>query len=107
MSIPATQTVQYYTTRDGTSVAIAQKSLVSSAPGTGTTETVVPVSAVTSGGGTTTSFQINADTLQLIGLSGALPNSNLFVNSPHTMWERDAEGTRIPSQVIVPCLLLG
>lgn len=98
MSIPATQTVQYYTTRDVTPVAIAQKSLVSSASGgTGTTETVVPVSAVTSG--TTTSFHINADTLQLIGLSGALPNSNLFVNYPHTMWERDAEGNRIPIQV--------
>jgi hypothetical protein len=32
-------------------------------------------------------------------LSGALPNSNLFVNYPHTMWERDAEGNRIPIQV--------
>ena len=98
MSIPATQTVQYYTTRDGTPVAIAQKSLVSSASGTGTTETVVPVTS----GTTTASFHINADTLQLIGLSGALPNSNLFVNYPHTMWERDAEGNRIPIQVPVP-----
>ena len=92
MSLPTTQTVQYYSTRDGTPVAIAQKTTVSSA-----TETSVPVTSVTSG--TTTSFQLNADTLQLIGMSGALPNSNLFVNYPHTMWERDAEGNRIPIQV--------
>ena len=91
MSIPVSQ-VQYYRTSEGTTVAIAQKS------GSGTnvsgSETVtVPVSAVTSGG--TTSFQINADTLQLMGMAAQLPNSNLFVNYPHTMWERDAEGNRI------------
>ena len=97
MSIPASQTVQYYTTREGTTVAIAQKS------GSGVTvsgsDSVVPVSAVTSGG--TTSIQINSDTLQLMGMaSHALPNSNLFVNYPHTMWERDAEGNRIPIQSV-------
>ena len=91
MSIPVSQ-VQYYRTSEGTTVAIAQKS------GSGTnvsgSETVtVPVSAVTSGG--TTSFQINADTLQLMGMAAQLPNSNLFVNYPHTMWERDAEANRI------------
>ena len=96
MSIPVSQ-VQYYRTSEGTTVAIAQKT------GSGTnvsgSETVsVPVSAVTSGG--TTSFQINADTLQLMGMAAQLPNSNLFVNYPHTMWERDAEGNRIPVQSV-------
>ena len=87
MSLPASQTVQYYTARDGTPVAIAQKTVATaSSAATAGTETIVPVTAVASG--TTTSFQINADTLQLIGMSGALPNSNLFVNYPHTMWER-------------------
>jgi len=95
MSIPVSQAVQYYTTRDGTTVAIAQKTPASATSVSGA-ETVVPVSAVTSGG--TTSFQINADTLQLMGMAAALPNSNLFVNYPHTMWERDAEGNRIPVQ---------
>merc|ERR1711974_28453 len=61
------------------------------------TETVtVPVSLASTGGGQT--FQLNADTLQLMGMAAALPNSNLFVNYPHTMWERDAEGNRIPVQ---------
>ena len=97
MSIPASQAVQYYTTRDGTTVAIAQKTPATPvATSVSATETVVPVSAVSSGG--TTSFQINADTLQLMGMAAALPNSNLFVNYPHTMWERDAEGNRIPVQ---------
>ena len=99
MSIPVSG-VQYYTTREGQTVAIAQKT---PAPGSGSsvsaTETIVPVSAVTSGG--TTSFQISADTLQLMGMAGSpLPNSNLFVNYPHTMWERDAEGNRIPVQSV-------
>ena len=97
MSIPSSQTVQYFNARDGTPVAIASKtvaSVVTSVAGGG--ETVVPVTAVS---GTSTSFQLNADTLQLIGMSGTLPNSNLFVNYPHTMWERDAEGNRIPIQV--------
>ena len=98
MSIPVSQTVQYYNARDGTPVAIAQKTAASAASaGTAGSETVVPVTAVSTG--TTTSFQLNADTLQLIGMSGTLPNSNLFVNYPHTMWERDAEGNRIPIQV--------
>ena len=97
MSVPVSQTVQYYTAaREGIPVAIAQKTVVSSSSAGG--ETIVPVTAVA--GGTSTSFQLNADTLQLIGMSGTLPNSNLFVNYPHTMWERDAEGNRIPIQVL-------
>ena len=33
--------------------------------------------------------------------SSALPSSaNLFVNYPHTMWERDSEGNRIPVTVV-------
>ena len=32
-------------------------------------------------------------------MAAQLPNSNLFVNYPHTMWERDAEGNRIPVQI--------
>jgi hypothetical protein len=97
-SIPAAQTVQFYS-RDGTTVAVAatpsQKGAHSSAsPGgtTAVTEAVVPVT-------TAASFQLNADTLQLIGMSGTLPNSNLFVNYPHTKWERDAEGNMVPIQV--------
>ena len=97
MSLPSSQTVQYYTARDGTPVAIAQKTVVSASAASSVAEAVVPVTAVASG--TSTTFQLNADTLQLIGMSGALPNSNLFVNYPHTMWERDAEGNRIPIQV--------
>ena len=97
MSIPVSG-VQYYTTREGQTVAIAQKTTAGSGSSVSATETIVPVSAVTSGG--TTSFQISADTLQLMGMAGApLPNSNLFVNYPHTMWERDAEGNRIPVQI--------
>ena len=94
MSIPVSQ-VQYYTTREGATVAIAQKS------GSGTVvsgaEAVIPVSAVTQGG--MSSVQINADTLQLMGMAAQLPNSNLILNYPHTMWERDAEGNRIPVQI--------
>ena len=98
MSIPVSG-VQYYTTREGQTVAIAQKTTAGSGSSVSATETIVPVSAVTSGG--TTSFQISADTLQLMGMAGApLPNSNLFVNYPHTMWERDAEGNRIPVQSV-------
>ena len=98
MSIPVSG-VQYYTTREGQTVAIAQKTPAGSGSSVSATETIVPVSAVTSGG--TTSFQISADTLQLMGMAGApLPNSNLFVNYPHTMWERDAEGNRIPVQSV-------
>ena len=100
MSIPSSQTVQYYNARDGTPVAIAASKTVASAVTSvaGGSEAVVPVTAVA--GGTSTSFQLNADTLQLIGMSSTLPNSNLFVNYPHTMWERDAEGNRIPIQVM-------
>ena len=96
MSIPASS-VQYYTTQDGTRVAIAQKSGGSSSSASTTEATVIPVSAVTSGTGN--SFQINADTLQLMGMAAQLPNSNLILNYPHTMWERDAEGNRIPVQI--------
>ena len=96
MSIPASS-VQYYTTQDGTRVAIAQKSGGSSTSASTTEATVIPVSAVTSGAGN--SFQINADTLQLMGMAAQLPNSNLILNYPHTMWERDAEGNRIPVQI--------
>lgn len=96
MSIPASS-VQYYTTQDGTRVAIAQKSGGSSSSASTTEATVIPVSAVASGTGN--SFQINADTLQLMGMAAQLPNSNLILNYPHTMWERDAEGNRIPVQI--------
>ena len=100
-SIPTAQTVQFYS-RDGTTVAVAaapspQKvgnSSATSSAGVAVTEAVVPVT-------TAPSFQLNADTLQLIGMSGTLPNSNLFVNYPHTKWERDAEGNMVPIQVII------
>ena len=93
MSIPVSQqAVQYYTTttREGTTVAIAQKT--GSGSNVSGSDTVVPVSAVTSGASTT--LPINAETLQLMGMA-QLPNSNLVFNYPHTMWERDAEGNRI------------
>ena len=78
--------VQYYTTQDGTRVAIAQKSGSSSASvsAVSTTEaTVIPVSAVTSGTGN--SFQINADTLQLMGMAVMLVSywSTLLILSSH------------------------
>ncbi len=40
--------------------------------------------------------------IQLMGInnSSSLPSSNLYVNYPHTMWERDAEGNRIPITVL-------
>ena len=98
-SIPSSQTVQFYS-RDGTPVTVApQKGAASSSSNGGggavmttVSETVVPVT-------TAANFQLNADTLQLIGMSGTLPNSNLFVNYPHTKWERDAEGNMVPIQV--------
>ena len=85
MSLPASS-VQYYTTQDGTRVAIAQKSGSSSASvsAVSTTEaTVIPVSAVTSGTGN--SFQINADTLQLMGMAVMLVSywSTLLILSSH------------------------
>ena len=96
MSLPTSQSIQYYTTRDGTTVAIAQKTPASAAGAPSAAETVnVPVSIASSGGQT---FHVNADTLQLMGMANALPSSNLFVNYPHTMWERDSEGNRIPVQ---------
>ena len=98
-SIPAAQTVQFYS-RDGTTVAVAPQQKPSSSSvssGAVTAVTEVPVTTATTG--TTASFQLNADTLQLIGMSATLPNSNLFVNYPHTKWERDAEGNMIPIQV--------
>ena len=52
---------------------------------------------VTAGG---TSLQA-ADTAQLMGMASTLPSSNIFVNYPHTMWERDSEGNRIPVTVPV------
>ena len=105
-SIPTAQTVQFYS-RDGTTVAVAaapspQKvgnSSATSSAGVAVTEAVVPVT-------TAPSFQLNADTLQLIGMSGTLPNSNLFVNYPHTKWERDAEGNMVPIQVIIVICIL-
>ena len=44
---------------------------------------------------TSTTIDMPADTLQLMGMASSLPTSNLFVNYPHTMWEKDAEGNRI------------
>ena len=41
------------------------------------------------------------DTAQLMGMASTLPSSNIFVNYPHTMWERDSEGNRIPVTVPV------
>ena len=40
------------------------------------------------------------DTVQLMGMASTLPSSNIFVNYPHTMWERDSEGNRIPVTVV-------
>lgn len=45
-------------------------------------------------------------------MSSTLPTSNLFVNYPHTMWERDSEGNRVPvvkanSDVVSPTDILG
>ena len=42
----------------------------------------------------------NPDTVQLMGMASTLPSSNIFVNYPHTMWERDSEGNRIPVTVV-------
>ena len=43
----------------------------------------------------------SGDSLQLMGMSGStLPTSNLFVNYPHAMWERNSEGNRIPVTVV-------
>ena len=103
-STPATPSVQFYS-REGTSVAMAQQkaigSSVSSSSVTAVTESIVPVTS-----GTTASFQLNADTLQLIGMPGQLPSSNLVtLNYPHTKWERDAEGNMIPIQVRISLIL--
>ena len=38
--------------------------------------------------------------VQLMGMASTLPSSNLFVNYPHTMWERDSDGNRIPVTVV-------
>lgn len=48
----------------------------------------------------TTTVTLPADTVQLMGMASTLPSSNLFVNYPHTMWERDSEGNRIPVTVV-------
>lgn len=41
------------------------------------------------------------ETVQLMaGMASTLPSSNLFVNYPHTMWERDSDGNRIPVTVV-------
>ena len=90
------QSVQYYTTRDGTTVAVAQKTAPPPPPNTSASAEPIAVTATTAAAG---GFQLTADTLQLMGMAAALPNSNIFVNYPHTMWERDAEGNRIPVQV--------
>lgn len=97
------QSVQYYTTRDGTTVAVAQKSAApsSSSSSSSATEPVTLTGTPITTAAGATGFQLTADTLQLMGMAAALPNSNLFVNYPHTMWERDAEGNRIPVQVTV------
>ena len=42
----------------------------------------------------------NSNSEQLMGMASTLPSSNIFVNYPHTMWERDSEGNRIPVTVV-------
>eukprot|EP00094_Tigriopus_californicus_P000508 TCALIF_00492-PA protein Name:"Similar to ZNF384 Zinc finger protein 384 (Homo sapiens)" AED:0.56 eAED:0.57 QI:0/-1/0/1/-1/1/1/0/228 len=37
--------------------------------------------------------EMSGESIQL--MSGSLPTSNLYVNYPHTMWEKDAEGNRV------------
>ena len=57
----------------------------------------VPPSATSSGG----SVSLPGDAaVQLMGMASTLPSSNIFVNYPHTMWERDSEGNRIPVTVV-------
>ena len=47
------------------------------------------------------SVSLPGDTaVQLMGMASTLPSSNIFVNYPHTMWERDSEGNRIPVTVV-------
>ena len=90
-TIPVSQ-VQYYTTREAPAVAIAQKTNSGSSSVSETVSTVtVPISG--------SSVQLNADTIQLMGMAGQLPSSNFLVNYPHTMWERDGDGNRIPVQI--------
>eukprot|EP00095_Tigriopus_kingsejongensis_P002910 maker-scaffold336_size202805-snap-gene-1.35 protein:Tk02910 transcript:maker-scaffold336_size202805-snap-gene-1.35-mRNA-1 annotation:"zinc finger protein 729-like" len=58
------------------------------------------IGANDNGTGTHHTVEMAGDTIQLMGMAGSLPTSNLYVNYPHTMWEKDAEGNRIPVQVI-------
>lgn len=37
---------------------------------------------------------------EILQMASTLPSSNIFVNYPHTMWERDSEGNRIPVTVV-------
>ena len=46
------------------------------------------------------SSSTGGDSVQLMGMASTLPSSNIFVNYPHTMWERDSEGNRIPVTVV-------
>ena len=60
--------------------------------------TGAPPSATSSSGGP---VSLPGDTaVQLMGMTSTLPSSNIFVNYPHTMWERDSEGNRIPVTVV-------
>lgn len=63
-------------------------------------ETVVETEENEGGRPGTTTVTLPADTVQLMGMASTLPSSNLFVNYPHTMWERDSEGNRIPVTVV-------
>ena len=52
--------------------------------------TGAPPSAASSSGGP---VSLPGETaVQLMGMTSTLPSSNIFVNYPHTMWERDSEG---------------
>ena len=46
------------------------------------------------------SVVLTGEPVQLMGMASTLPSSNIFVNYPHTMWERDSEGNRIPVTVV-------
>ena len=55
---------------------------------------------VVSAGSQPNSVGLAGDTVQLMGMASTLPSSNIFVNYPHTMWERDSQGNRIPVTVV-------
>ena len=54
----------------------------------------------TNADGTTTTIELSGDTVQLMGMANQLPTGNLYVNYPHTMWQKDADGNRIPVQFV-------